>query len=48
MTEELNKLIEVLASIINRLENKPDRTSEENLLLVDAKIRLDVARTFSP
>lgn len=48
MSEELNKLIEVLNSIVNRLENKPDRTYEENLMLVDVKTRLDVARTLAP
>lgn len=48
MGEELNNLIEVLNSIINRLENKPDRTHEENLLLIDARIKLNIARSFSP
>lgn len=46
MSKPLDELINVLSSITNRLEGKSDRTPEETLLLVDAKIRLDIAKTL--
>jgi len=46
MADLLEQLIELLESIQHRLENKPDKTPTETLLLVDAGVRLDVARSL--
>lgn len=43
---ELDKLTEVLESIVYRLANKPDRTPEESQLLIDAQMRLSTIKTF--
>jgi len=47
MVNRLDKLSEVLESIVNRLDNKENRSAEENLLLVDAKLRLDILKLFN-
>ena len=45
--EPLDELIKLLENICHRLEAKPDRTTEDTLLLVDAKLRLAIAKNLA-